>query len=68
MAPMLDSRLRENKCDPEGYHRQGVGARPAMAEVGEVATGDTAGKVDAELEREDQNILLLLLLRLCVRI
>lgn len=65
---MLDSRLRENKCDPEGYHRQGVGARPAMAEVGEVATGDAAGKVDAELEWEDQYLSLLFLLRLCIRV
>lgn len=31
-----------------------------------MATGDTAGKVDAELEREDQYIFLPLLLRMCM--
>jgi hypothetical protein len=66
VASVLNARLCEYKCDPKRYHRQGVGARPAMAEVGKVAASDAPGDVDAELEREDEYVILPLLL-LCVR-
>lgn len=39
VGSVLDARLRKDKCDPKGYHEQGIGARPAMDGGGKVGGG-----------------------------
>ena len=64
---MLDTSLRQHKRDPKCNHGYGVGARPTMPQVRQVAPRDASGEVDAELEREKEHLFLLLLLLLLPR-
>jgi hypothetical protein len=56
---MLDASLRQHKRDPKCNHGHGVGARPTMPQIRQVAPGDAPGEVDAKLEREKERLFLL---------
>jgi hypothetical protein len=61
---MLDTSLSQYKRDPKCNHGHGVGARPTMSQIRQVAPRDASGEVDAKLEREKEHLFLLLLLLL----
>jgi hypothetical protein len=56
---MLDTSLRQHKRDPKRNHGHGVGARPTMPQIRQVAPRDASGEVDAKLEREKEHLFLL---------
>jgi len=61
---MLDTSLRQHKRDPKCNHGHGIGARPTMPQVRQIAPCDSPGEVDAKLKREKKYLFFLFLLML----